>query len=166
MSEEIKIAVIGQGYVGLPLAIAFAEHYPVWGYDIDVERVEELRGGKDHTLEVDASRLSEAIEVAVQTDFAKGYKATHSPEDLKEATVFIVTVPTPIDEFKAPDLNPHKTASEMLGEVIGKGAVVIYESTVYPGCTEEECVPILEQVSGLKYNKDFYVGYSPERVNP
>jgi len=166
MSTTTKIAVIGQGYVGLPLAIAFAEHFPVWGFDIDKKRVEELNTGNDHTLEADPERLKKVLELGQTSNFTKGYLATYNIEDLKEANTFIVTVPTPIDEFNAPDLSPLRTASEMLGGVIKKGAIVIYESTVYPGCTEEECVPILEKVSGLKFNKDFFVGYSPERINP
>ena len=165
-NQSSKIAVIGQGYVGLPLAIAFAEHYPVWGYDIDKKRIKELNAGKDYTLEAEETKLKKVLDFSVKTDFTKGYKATHQVTDLKNADIFIVTVPTPIDEFKAPDLTPLRTASEMLGGVIKKGAIVIYESTVYPGCTEEECVPILEKVSGLKFNKDFFVGYSPERINP
>src|SRR5699024_4937424 len=131
----------------LPLAIAFAEHFPVWGFDIDKKRVEELNTGNDHTLEADPERLKKVLELGQTSNFTKGYLATYNIEDLKEANTFIVTVPTPIDEFNAPDLSPLRTASEMLGGVIKKGAIVIYESTVYPGCTEEECVPILEKVS-------------------
>lgn len=161
-----KIAVIGQGYVGLPLAIEFSAHFPVLGFDINSERVDELNSGKDRTLEADLEKLTKGIEVANQTDFAQGYRASSSLEDLKTAQIFIVTVPTPIDRYNAPDLTPLLKASEMLGKVIKKGDIVIYESTVYPGCTEEDCVPLLEKVSGLKFNTDFFVGYSPERIVP
>lgn len=161
-----KIAVIGQGYVGLPLAIEFSKHFPVLGFDINKERVEELNSGKDRTLEADLEKLNQRIQTAKETNFAKGYKASCDLEELATAQIYIVTVPTPIDKFNAPDLTPLLKASEMLGKVINKGDIVIYESTVYPGCTEEDCVPILEQFSGLKLNQDFYVGYSPERIVP
>ena len=161
-----KIAIIGQGYVGLPLAIEFSKHFPVLGFDINQERVEELNSGKDRTLEADLEKLNAAIESAKNTDFSKGYKATYSLEDLAQAQIYIVTVPTPIDRFNAPDLTPLLKASEMIGKVLKKGDIVIYESTVYPGCTEEDCVPVLEKNSHLTFNQDFYVGYSPERIVP
>ena len=161
-----KIAVIGQGYVGLPLAIEFSQHFPVLGFDINKERVDELNSGEDKTLEADLKKLNEGIQTAKETNFANGYKASCDLDELATAQIYIVTVPTPIDKFNAPDLTPLLKASEMLGKVIKKGDIVIYESTVYPGCTEEDCVPILEKFSGLKLNQDFYVGYSPERIVP
>lgn len=161
-----KIAIIGQGYVGLPLALEFSKHFPVYGFDINDNRVNELNEGEDHTLEADLDLLEEVLDAARTTDFSRGYKATASLEDIKEANVFIVTVPTPIDRFNSPDLRPLISASEMLGKVLKKGDTVIYESTVYPGCTEEECIPVLEKNSGLQFNKDFFAGYSPERIVP
>ena len=161
-----KIAIIGQGYVGLPLALEFSKHFPVYGFDINANRVNELNEGEDHTLEADLDLLEEVLDAARTTDFNRGYKATASLEDIKEANVFIVTVPTPIDRFNSPDLRPLISASEMLGKVLKKGDTVIYESTVYPGCTEEECIPVLEKNSGLQFNKDFFAGYSPERIVP
>lgn len=161
-----KIAVIGQGYVGLPLAIEFSQHFPVLGFDINEERVVELNDGRDRTLEADLDKLNKGIQLAKETNFEKGYKASCSLDDLKTAQIYIVTVPTPIDRYNAPDLTPLMKASEMLGKVIKKGDIVIYESTVYPGCTEEDCVPILEKYSGLTFNDDFFVGYSPERIVP
>lgn len=161
-----KIAVIGQGYVGLPLAIEFSKHFPVIGFDINETRVEELNRGEDHTLEADLVQLNQSIETAKSTNFTIGYQASNDLKLLSIANVYIVTVPTPIDEFKAPDLKPLRGASAMLGKVLKKGDIVIYESTVYPGCTEEVCVPLLEEHSGLVFNQDFYVGYSPERINP
>jgi len=160
------IAVIGQGYVGLPLAIEFAHHFPVVGFDIKSDRVNELNAGNDSTMEVDLQKLNMVVQLAHKTDFSKGYKATYDFNDLRQAQIYIVTVPTPIDRYNAPDLNPLKTASEMLGKVIKKHDIIIYESTVYPGCTEEECIPLLEKFSNLVFNKDFFVGYSPERINP
>lgn len=156
--DGLKIAVIGLGYVGLPLAIEFGKRLPVVGFDINRTRIEELSQGKDKTKEADLQELINAQK--------NGLVFSHEVEDLREYNVFIVTVPTPIDQFKAPDLRPLILASEMVGSVLKKGDIVIYESTVYPGCTEEECVPVLERVSGLKYNTDFYCGYSPERINP
>jgi UDP-N-acetyl-D-galactosamine dehydrogenase len=153
---DTSIAIIGLGYVGLPLAVEFGKIYPTLGFDINHRRVQELRDGIDHTLETDAHELSEATRLTYSTD------AAH----LKRATVYIVTVPTPIDEHKQPDLTPLKKASETLGKVIKKGDIVVYESTVYPGATEEYCVPVIERVSGLTFNQDFFVGYSPERINP
>ena len=161
-----KIAIIGQGYVGLPLALEFSKHFPVYGFDINANRVNELNEGEDHTLEADLDLLEEVLDAARTTDFSRGYKATASLEDIKEANIFIVTVPTPIDRFNSPDLRPLISASEMLGKVLKKGDTVIYESTVYPGCTEEECIPVLEKISGLQFNKDFFAGYSPERIVP
>ncbi len=161
-----KIAVIGQGYVGLPLAIEFSQHFPVLGFDINKERVAELNSGKDRTQEADLEKLTNGIRLSESTGFSRGYKASCNMEELSQAQIYIVTVPTPIDRFNAPDLNPLIKASEMLGKVIKKGDIIIYESTVYPGCTEEDCVPILEEKSNLVFNKDFFVGYSPERIVP
>ncbi len=156
MSE--KIAVIGLGYVGLPLAHAFSFKYPVVGFDIAQWRIEELRGGHDRTLELSDAQVKEAI--------ANGMLFTDRLEEVGDCNVYIVTVPTPIDKHKNPDLTPLVKASESIGKVLKAGDIVIYESTVYPGCTEEVCVPILERVSGLKFNEDFFAGYSPERINP
>jgi len=160
------IAVVGQGYVGLPLALAFSKKYPVLGYDVNKERIAQLQTGLDCTQEVSFSVLQEALELGEEKPFKTGIRVTSDINDLKEATIFIITVPTPIDEFNSPDLSFLVNASQAIAGVIKKGAVVIYESTVYPGCTEEECVPVLEKYSGLKYNVDFFVGYSPERINP
>jgi len=154
--DNKKIAVIGLGYVGLPLAIAFGKKRAVIGFDVRRERIEELKRGNDATLEVDADDLRSA----------KHFRLTDDGEMLKECGVFIVTVPTPIDRANRPDLTPLKKATETVGSVMSNGAVVIYESTVYPGCTKDFCVPILEQLSGLKFNEGFFVGYSPERANP
>ena len=154
--KTIVLGVIGLGYVGLPLAVEFGKKYQVIGFDINDKRVNELRSGKDRTLEVNSEELSEAKKLSFTTKL----------EELKKANVFIVTVPTPVDDFKVPDLTPVLKASETVGKVLKKGDVVVYESTVYPGCTEEDCVPVLEKFSGLKFNKDFYCGYSPERINP
>lgn len=161
-----KIAIIGQGYVGLPLAIEFSQHFPVIGFDINKDRVDELNQGQDRTLEADLEKLNAGLASAKNTGFQRGYVASCDIEDLKNVEIFIVTVPTPIDRYNAPDLTPLIKATEMLGKVISKGDIVIYESTVFPGCTEEDCVPVLEKVSGLKFNQDFYVGYSPERIVP
>jgi UDP-N-acetyl-D-galactosamine dehydrogenase len=154
--SDTKIAVIGLGYVGLPLAVAFSKRYSVLGYDINLSRVQQLKAGVDSTLEVSSSEL-----VA-----AEGLSFSCSEDDLKFCNTFIVTVPTPIDKFKRPDLTPLLKASAMLGRIIKKGDVLIYESTVYPGATEDDCIPVVEQLSGLSLNKDFYAGYSPERINP
>jgi UDP-N-acetyl-D-galactosamine dehydrogenase len=151
-----KLAIIGLGYVGLPLAVAFGKTRPVVGFDINEARIAELRAGRDHTLEVTSEQLAEAN----QLEF------THDSEALKECRIFIVTVPTPIDTAKRPDLRPLVSASAVVGKAMSEGAIVIYESTVFPGCTEEICVPILEQYSGLTYNQGFHCGYSPERINP
>ncbi len=166
MKKSDKIAVIGLGYVGLPLAVEFGFHFPVIGYDINQKRVEELNSGKDHTLEADVTKLHQVLTLAKEEKFTKGLRCSTSLERLQEATIYIVTVPTPIDKYNAPNLTPLLKASEMLSKVISKGDIVIYESTVYPGCTEEECVPVLEKGSGLKFNEDFFCGYSPERINP
>lgn len=161
-----KIAIIGQGYVGLPLAIEFSQHFPVIGFDINKDRVNELNQGKDRTLEADLGKLKAGLMSARDSSFEKGYRASSNVQDLKDAQIFIVTVPTPIDRYNAPNLNPLLKATEMLGQVISKGDIIIYESTVFPGCTEEDCVPVLEKVSGLNFNEDFFVGYSPERIVP
>jgi len=153
-----KIAVIGLGYVGLPLAHAFSAKYEVVGFDIAKWRIDELRSGVDRTLELSESQVKEAI--------ANGMKFTNQLEEIADCNLYIVTVPTPIDKHKKPDLTPLIKASESIGKVLKKGDIVIYESTVYPGATEEDCVPVLERVSGLKFNEDFYCGYSPERINP
>lgn len=154
--SELKIAVIGLGYVGLPLAVEFGKKVPVTGFDIHQKRIDELKSGQDHTLEVSPEELSQATYLNYSANL----------EDLNDCNFFIVTVPTPIDEFKQPDLTPLVKASTSIGQVLKKGDVVVYESTVYPGATEETCIPVLEQVSGLKFNQDFFAGYSPERINP
>ena len=154
--ENVKIAVIGQGYVGLPLAVEFGKKYPTAGFDINESRISELRSGKDSTLEVEPSEL-------VNSRFLN---FSNNREDIEDANVYIVTVPTPIDESNVPDLRPLESASELLGGLVSKNDIVIYESTVYPGATEEVCLPIIERVSGLEFNKDFFAGYSPERINP
>ena len=151
-----KIAIIGQGYVGLPLAIEFGKKYPTIGFDINSNRIDDLKKGIDHTNEATPEQLRSANQLTFSANI----------NDIKESNIYIVTVPTPIDEFKTPDLNPLRGASKMLGEILKKGDTVIYESTVYPGCTEEVCVPLLEQASGLIFNADFYCGYSPERIVP
>jgi len=148
------------------LAVEFAQHFSVLGFDVDEERVKELNSGKDSTLEVDLKKLQQGLAQATSSDFRQGYKASSNLEDLKNCEIYIVTVPTPIDHYNAPDLTPLLKASEMLGKVIAKGDIIIYESTVYPGCTEEDCVPVLERMSGLRFNEDFFVGYSPERIVP
>ncbi|CAM5353547.1 Vi polysaccharide biosynthesis UDP-N-acetylglucosamine C-6 dehydrogenase TviB [Thauera mechernichensis] len=154
--DSIKLAIIGLGYVGLPLAVEFAKQRSVVGFDINQARIDALRSGHDATLEVSDEELAEAT----------GLSYTASLQDLAACNTFIVTVPTPIDEHKQPDLTPLVKASETIGKVLKKGDIVIYESTVYPGATEEDCVPVLEKVSGLKFNVNFYAGYSPERINP
>ncbi|NMG73932.1 Vi polysaccharide biosynthesis UDP-N-acetylglucosamine C-6 dehydrogenase TviB [Aromatoleum diolicum] len=154
--SDVKLAVIGLGYVGLPLAAEFGKHRPVLGFDINTARIEALKAGHDATLEVSDEELVCATALKFSADMAS----------LADCNVFIVTVPTPIDEHKRPDLTPLIKASETIGKVLKRGDIVIYESTVYPGATEEDCVPVLERVSGLKFNRDFYAGYSPERINP
>jgi UDP-N-acetyl-D-galactosamine dehydrogenase len=163
--NDYKIAIIGLGYVGLPLAIEFGKKFKVCGFDINQSRIEELNLLSDRTNEADLVGMKYAMELA-RSNAELGLNFSSDVEDLKNSNVFIVTVPTPIDQFKAPDLTPLIKASQMLGKVIVKGDIVIYESTVYPGCTEEDCVPVLEKYSGLKFNQDFYCGYSPERINP
>lgn len=163
--KEIRIAVIGLGYVGLPLAIEFGKKYKVLGFDINQKRVAELQNGFDHTLEADLEGMKQATRLN-QTNSELGLSFSSDEADLKDFNTYIVTVPTPINNFNMPDLRPLIKASQMLGRVICKGDIVIYESTTYPGCTEEDCVPVIEKVSGLKFNTDFYAGYSPERINP
>ena len=166
--QDSKIAIIGLGYVGLPLAVEFARKYPTYGFDISAPRVEELNKGIDATLEVESDDLkSVLLSNMMELDRSKnGLFLTTAITDISDCNVYIVTVPTPIDEHKRPDLRPLISASTTIGKILKKGDVVIYESTTYPGCTEEDCVPVLEQVSGLKFNEDFYCGYSPERINP
>ncbi len=154
--SEVKLAIIGLGYVGLPLAVEFGKKMQVLGFDINESRVTELAGGTDSTLECSSEELAEATHLSYSADV----------DALKASNIFIVTVPTPIDKNKNPDLTPLISASRMLGGVISKGDIVIFESTVYPGATEEDCIPVIEEVSGLKFNTDFYAGYSPERINP
>ena len=151
-----KIAIIGLGYVGLPLAVEFGKHRPVLGFDINQQRIAELKSGQDHTLECSPEQLKEAVHL--------GY--SNQLDELKACEIFIVTVPTPVDSANRPDMTPLVKASETVGKVLKLGDIVIYESTVYPGATEEVCVPVLEKISGLKFNKDFFCGYSPERINP
>ena len=154
--EKLKIGIIGLGYVGLPLAVEFGKKFPVIGFDINKIRIEQLKNGIDLTLEVDAEDLISA----------KKLSFSNNSDDLGACNFFIVTVPTPIDEHKHPDLKPLIKASRLIGSLIKKDDIVVYESTVYPGATEEECVPVIEKHSNLKFNKDFFVGYSPERINP
>ena len=154
--SNIKLAIIGLGYVGLPLAVEFGLKRSVVGFDININRIDDLKLGLDRTNETSTAELLAA----------KNLTFTNKTEDLQSCNCFIVTVPTPIDKFKRPDLTPLIKASEMLGKLLKRGDIVIYESTVYPGCTEEDCVPVLEKYSGLKFNRDFYCGYSPERINP
>jgi len=151
-----KIAVVGLGYVGLPLAVAFGRVREVIGFDVKQERIKELQEGKDHTQEISSTELLEA----------KGLSFTNKAEEIADASIYIITVPTPVTKYKKPNLQPLWSASKTIGKVLKKGDIVIYESTVYPGCTEEDCVPVLEKESGLKFNKDFFCGYSPERINP
>ena len=155
-NKEVKIGVVGLGYVGLPLAVEFGKKFETLGFDINQARVDELNGGTDHTLECSPEQLASSDKLKFSTDL----------RDLEACDVYIVTVPTPIDDNKAPDLRPLIGASTTIGKVLKAGNIVIYESTVYPGCTEEDCVPVLEKVSGLTFNQDFFCGYSPERINP
>lgn len=164
--NELHIAVIGLGYVGLPLAVEFAKKFPVIGFDIKEERISELLAGHDSTLEVEDSNLQSVIVRAPESETATGLYLTKNIEELKICNVFIVTVPTPVDKNNRPDLTPLIKASETVGRVISKGGIVIYESTVYPGCTEDDCIPVIERVSGMKFQADFFAGYSPERINP
>ena len=154
--DKFKIGVVGLGYVGLPLAVEFGKLFSVVGFDINNSRISELNNGIDSTLEVNSKELNSS----------KKLSFTSKSEDLKNCNFFIITVPTPIDSFKKPDLKPLMSASNLIGKLLKKDDIVVYESTVYPGATEEECVPVLEQMSNLKFNKDFFVGYSPERINP
>lgn len=154
--ESVKIAIIGLGYVGLPLAVEFGKKYPTLGFDINKNRINELQSATDHTLEVSSAELKSATLLTYSADLTA----------LEQANFYIVTVPTPIDEHRQPDLTPLIKASETLGKVIKAGDIVVYESTVYPGATEEDCIPVIERVSGLKFNQDFFAGYSPERINP
>ncbi|WP_162071926.1 nucleotide sugar dehydrogenase [Chryseobacterium fistulae] len=182
MNKRFKIGIIGLGYVGLPLSCLFATKYPVVGFDINEERISELNNGKDSTLEVEENLLqrvllkenpfhlrnseknfeSETATVAIE----QGLYCSSNIDDIKDANIYIVTVPTPVDRYNRPDLTPLYKASATVGKVLKKGDIVVYESTVYPGVTEEECVPVLEKASGLKFNEDFFAGYSPERINP
>jgi UDP-N-acetyl-D-galactosamine dehydrogenase len=154
--REPTIAIIGLGYVGLPLAVEFSKRYTVIGFDVNADRVKSLQNGRDDTLETEPDELTAS----------KALKFTDDPNEIRASNTYIVTVPTPINEYKQPDLRPLISASELISKVLKSGDIVIYESTVYPGCTEEVCVPILEKMSGLKFNKDFFCGYSPERINP
>lgn len=154
--SESKLAIVGLGYVGLPLAVEFGKKFPTIGFDINPRRIGELKSGRDGTLELTSEEMQEATQISYTDNLC----------DLKQCNVFVVTVPTPVDKHTRPDLLPLIKVSEALGKVIKKGDVVIYESTVYPGGTEEDCVPVIEAVSGLKFNVDFYAGYSPERINP
>jgi UDP-N-acetyl-D-galactosamine dehydrogenase len=167
--KEYKIAIIGLGYVGLPLAVAFAEKYKVVGFDINLSRVGELKKFNDRTLEISNSQLEGVIvsdENYINDNYSNGLYTTMNASDLADCNFFIVTVPTPTDKYNRPVLTPLIKASETLGKVLKKGDIVVYESTVYPGVTEDECVPVLEKVSGLNFNQDFFAGYSPERINP
>lgn len=159
MEKELKIAVIGLGYVGLPLARLFSTKYPTIGFDLNQKRVDTLMAGYDATLEVDDALLREAID-------KHGFRCTTCLEEIRDCNFYVVAVPTPVDENNRPDLRPLWGASETVGNVISKGDIVVYESTVYPGVTEEECLPVIERVSGLRFNVDFFAGYSPERINP
>lgn len=161
-----KISVIGLGYVGLPLARLFATKFPVVGFDINKKRIDELNAGTDATLEVSDELLQSALVNHNPKETEIGLFCSDQLEDIKDSTTYIVTVPTPVDKNNRPDLTPLYKASETVGKVLKKGDIVIYESTVYPGVTEEECIPVLEKMSGLKFNQDFYAGYSPERINP
>jgi UDP-N-acetyl-D-glucosamine/UDP-N-acetyl-D-galactosamine dehydrogenase len=162
--KKSKVAVIGLGYVGLPLAVEFAKKYEVVGFDINCERISELIRGHDHTLEVEDEDIQQLIKA--KADGGTGLIFSDQTEDIKDCTIYIVTVPTPVDKHNRPDLTPLFKASGTIGKVLGKGDIVVYESTVYPGVTEDECVPVLEKASGLKFNVDFFAGYSPERINP
>jgi UDP-N-acetyl-D-galactosamine dehydrogenase len=160
----MKITIIGLGYVGLPLAVVMAKKYSVVGFDVNGTRIKELNEFNDVTLEVDSKTLQDVLNS--EKSLEKGLYCTSNPEDIKNSTYYIVTVPTPVDKNNKPDLTALYRASETVGKVLKKGDIVIYESTVYPGATEEECVPVLERISGLKFNEDFFAGYSPERINP
>jgi nucleotide sugar dehydrogenase len=163
-TNQLYLAVIGLGYVGLPLAVEFAKKYPVVGFDINKKRVSGLQAGHDYTLEISDDQLQEVLKK--KQDDANGLWITDNMYDIKSCNIYIITVPTPVDKFNRPDLTPLFKASETVGKVLKKGDIVIYESTVYPGVTEDECVPVLEKWSGLRFNTDFFAGYSPERINP
>jgi len=162
MENKIKISIIGLGYVGLPLAVLFAKKYQVVGYDINLNRIDELNNFIDSTNEIESSILKEAL----KNENNCGLKVSSDKNEIKNSDYYIITVPTPIDKNNKPDLSPLLKASELVGSILSKNAIVIYESTVYPGATEEDCVPVLEKTSSLKFNKEFFVGYSPERINP
>jgi UDP-N-acetyl-D-galactosamine dehydrogenase len=164
MEKKPTIAIIGLGYVGLPLAVAFAEKYNVLGFDINLKRIEELNSGIDLTLEIESNQLKSVIKSSFNE--ANGLFCSNNKDYLKTCSIYIVTVPTPVDKYNRPDLTPMIKASETVASVISKGDIVIYESTVYPGVTEEECIPVVEKISGLEFNVDFFAGYSPERINP
>ncbi|HVY76682.1 MAG TPA: nucleotide sugar dehydrogenase [Puia sp.] len=164
--SDIRIAVIGLGYVGLPLAVEFAKKYPVVGFDINHSRIEELKKGHDQTLEIEQAALMEVLSLRTNEKGKRGLHCSNKMEDIASCNYYIVTVPTPTDKYNHPDLTPLQKASETVGKVLKKGDIVVYESTVYPGVTEEECAPVLERISGLVFNKDFFCGYSPERINP
>lgn len=170
MKNQLKIAIVGLGYVGLPLARLFATKYPVIGFDINKDRIAELQSGRDSTLEVDDDLLRAVLleenPLIGNEEIINGLYCSSDAKDISEANIYIVTVPTPVDKHNRPVLTPLYKSSETVGHVLSKGDIVIYESTVYPGVTEEECVPVLEKISGLKFNEDFFVGYSPERINP
>jgi UDP-N-acetyl-D-galactosamine dehydrogenase len=169
MNKKYKIGIIGLGYVGLPLAVAFAENYTVVGFDINLQRVAELKNFNDRTLEISDAQLQQVVisdENYVNDNFSKGLYTTVNASDLAGCNFFIVTVPTPTDKLNRPVLTPLIKASETVGKVLKQGDIVVYESTVYPGVTEDKCVPVLERVSGMKFNQDFFAGYSPERINP
>ena len=168
MKNNPKIAIIGLGYVGLPLAVEFAKKYKVIGFDINNSRVDELKTGNDHTLEVSPADLKKVLvsKAEINDSAINGLLPSADVSDIASANIYIVTVPTPIDEHKRPDLRPLLGASAMISKILKKRDIVIYESTVYPGCTEEDCVPVLEKFSGLVFNQDFFCGYSPERINP
>jgi UDP-N-acetyl-D-galactosamine dehydrogenase len=169
MNKQYKIAIIGLGYVGLPLAVAFAEKYKVVGFDINLNRIQELKKYNDKTLEISKEQLANVIvsdENYIKDEYQHGLYITMNVADLADCNFYIITVPTPTDKFNRPVLTPLIKASETVGAVLQNGDIVVYESTVYPGVTEDECVPVLEKVSGLKFNEDFFAGYSPERINP
>lgn len=164
--KNFKIAVIGQGYVGFPLAIEFSFHFSVIGYDVNTKRIDELMSGNDSKLEVESEKIKKSLALYEQSQGQVGYLPSSDVSTLKQANIYIITVPTPIDRSNSPDLRYLKQATELVAGVLKSNDIVIYESTVYPGCTEEECVPLLEKYSNLEYNVDFFVGYSPERINP
>lgn len=162
--NNIRIAVIGLGYVGLPLARLFATKYPVVGFDLNSERITEIKSGLDRTLELDNNLLRQVLKENNNSQI--GLNCSHNIDEIRDCNIYIVTVPTPVDQYNKPDLTPLYTASEIVARALNNGDIVIYESTVYPGLTEEKCVPLLEEFSGLSFNMDFFVGYSPERINP